>query len=41
MLLGVQEANPAAAQAALFLCCDEIRRLLSKHFGYECAVSPK
>ena len=36
----VQEANPAAAQLALMLYCDEVRKLLIKFSGYECSVRP-
>ena len=34
----VQVTNPAAAQVALLLYCDEVRKLLLKYTGYECAV---
>ena len=36
----LQEANAAASQVALMLYCDEVRRLLLKFSGYECAVGP-
>ena len=34
----LQEANPTAAELALFMYRDEVRRQLLKHDGYECAV---
>ena len=36
----LQEASTAAAQLALMMFCDEVRKLSMKFSGYECAVSP-
>ena len=34
----LQAANPAAAQLAMMMYCDEVRKLLLRFTGYECSV---